>query len=98
MRIFRAQACYSFYERAICTFESGIDTSGSRHESNERMSVRLVTCFSRLSHVFAAVAFCWIADRPRYEVLINGFKRGVSPKHRFRDKSRSVFFLFLVVI
>jgi hypothetical protein len=42
------------------------------------------------SHAFAVVvALCWIADRPAYEVLINGFKRGVSPKHRFRDKSRS---------
>ncbi|GLB33462.1 putative adenosine-deaminase (editase) [Lyophyllum shimeji] len=35
-------------------------------------------------------ALCWTADtEPKpYEVLINGFKRGVSPKHRFHEKAR----------
>ncbi|KAG7445941.1 adenosine deaminase/editase [Guyanagaster necrorhizus] len=34
-------------------------------------------------------SLCWIADSHKtYEVLINGFKRGVSPKHRLREKSR----------
>ena len=34
-------------------------------------------------------ALCWIADSTKpHEVLINGLKRGVSPKHRFREKSR----------
>ncbi|KAK0498367.1 adenosine deaminase/editase [Armillaria luteobubalina] len=34
-------------------------------------------------------SLCWIADSQKtHEVLINGFKRGVSPKHRLREKSR----------
>ncbi|KAM6495697.1 Adenosine deaminase/editase [Amanita muscaria] len=33
-------------------------------------------------------SLCWVAERSTHEVLINGLKRGVSPKHRFRDKSR----------
>lgn len=34
-------------------------------------------------------SLCWIADSEKpHEVLINGLKRGVPPKHRFRDKSR----------
>ncbi|KAK0467884.1 uncharacterized protein EV420DRAFT_432982 [Desarmillaria tabescens] len=34
-------------------------------------------------------SLCWIADSHKmHEVLINGFKRGVSPKHRLREKSR----------
>ncbi|KAK7461378.1 hypothetical protein VKT23_008555 [Stygiomarasmius scandens] len=34
-------------------------------------------------------SLCWFADArsPGYEVLINGYKRGVSPKHRLRDQS-----------
>ncbi|KAK0206100.1 adenosine deaminase/editase [Desarmillaria ectypa] len=33
-------------------------------------------------------SLCWIADSHKtHEVLINGFKRGVSPKHRLREKS-----------
>ncbi|KAJ6567234.1 hypothetical protein DFH09DRAFT_1471186 [Mycena vulgaris] len=32
----------------------------------------------------------WVADSPKPpEVLINGYKRGVAPRHRHRDKSRS---------
>ncbi|KDQ28905.1 hypothetical protein PLEOSDRAFT_1102944 [Pleurotus ostreatus PC15] len=34
-------------------------------------------------------SLCWSADTVRgCEVLINGFKRGVAPKHRHREKSR----------
>ncbi|KAF5388170.1 hypothetical protein D9615_000079 [Tricholomella constricta] len=33
-------------------------------------------------------ALSWIADSKSHEVLINGLKRGVAPKHRFRTKSR----------
>ncbi|KAI0921433.1 hypothetical protein AcW1_004588 [Taiwanofungus camphoratus] len=34
-------------------------------------------------------SLCWIADSPKSpEVLINGFKRGVSPKHRHNPKFR----------
>ncbi|TFK74460.1 adenosine deaminase editase [Pluteus cervinus] len=35
-------------------------------------------------------SLCWIADSPQpgHDVLINGLKRGVSPKHRFREKAR----------
>ncbi|RDB20535.1 tRNA-specific adenosine deaminase 1 [Hypsizygus marmoreus] len=33
-------------------------------------------------------SLAWIADSKPHEVLINGLKRGVSPKHRFREKSR----------
>ncbi|KAH6915279.1 adenosine deaminase/editase [Coprinopsis sp. MPI-PUGE-AT-0042] len=33
-------------------------------------------------------AISWIAETG-HEILINGLKRGVSPKHRFREKSRS---------
>ncbi|PFH52543.1 hypothetical protein AMATHDRAFT_139845 [Amanita thiersii Skay4041] len=33
-------------------------------------------------------SLCWVAERTSFEVLINGFKHGVSPKHRLRDKSR----------
>ncbi|KAF8076038.1 adenosine deaminase/editase [Lyophyllum atratum] len=38
-------------------------------------------------------ALCWVADsEPKpSEVLINGFKRGVSPKHRFREKARYAY-------
>ncbi|KII95943.1 hypothetical protein PLICRDRAFT_34893 [Plicaturopsis crispa FD-325 SS-3] len=32
-------------------------------------------------------SLCWIADSAsRYEVVINGWKRGVSPKHRHKEK------------
>ncbi|KAF5322436.1 hypothetical protein D9619_001060 [Psilocybe cf. subviscida] len=49
-------------------------------------------------------SLCWIAEctpASTPEILINGLKRGVSPKHRYRDKSRplvsrvSFFKLFL---
>ncbi|KAH0587152.1 hypothetical protein H2248_005964 [Termitomyces sp. 'cryptogamus'] len=33
-------------------------------------------------------ALCWVADTSAHEFLINGLKRGVAPKHRFREKSR----------
>ncbi|KAG6896673.1 hypothetical protein C0992_006746 [Termitomyces sp. T32_za158] len=33
-------------------------------------------------------ALSWVADTFPHEFLINGIKRGVSPKHRFREKSR----------
>ncbi|KAF8653600.1 hypothetical protein AX16_003844 [Volvariella volvacea WC 439] len=33
-------------------------------------------------------SLCWIADAPSFDVFINGMKRGVPPKHRFREKSR----------
>jgi len=34
-------------------------------------------------------SLCWISDSEKsFEVLINGLRRGVSPKHRFREKSR----------
>ncbi|KAG6919299.1 hypothetical protein DXG01_007431 [Tephrocybe rancida] len=33
-------------------------------------------------------ALCWTADATSHEFLINGLKRGVSPKHRYREKSR----------
>lgn len=39
----------------------------------------------------AAEALCWIADSLKAsEVLINGLKRGVPPKHRSNPKFRSV--------
>lgn len=31
---------------------------------------------------------CWIADSPKHEVLINGLRRGISPKHRCNPKFR----------
>ncbi|KAF9269766.1 adenosine deaminase/editase [Marasmius fiardii PR-910] len=47
-------------------------------------------------------SLCWWADSPNnLEVLINGFKRGVSPKHRHRERARpqlskiSLFNLYL---
>ncbi|KAF9466422.1 adenosine deaminase/editase [Collybia nuda] len=33
-------------------------------------------------------SLCWIANTKPHEILINGLKRGVSPKHRHREKSR----------
>ncbi|KAF5333735.1 hypothetical protein D9611_002354 [Ephemerocybe angulata] len=33
-------------------------------------------------------AICWTNDLGGHEVLINGLRRGVSPKHRYREKSR----------
>ncbi|EMD40465.1 hypothetical protein CERSUDRAFT_91192 [Gelatoporia subvermispora B] len=34
-------------------------------------------------------SLCWVADSPKlYEVLINGYRRGVSPKHRHTPKFR----------
>ncbi|CAA7259495.1 unnamed protein product [Cyclocybe aegerita] len=33
-------------------------------------------------------SLCWTSGSQRSEVLINGLKRGVSPKHRYREKSR----------
>ncbi|KAF6762903.1 hypothetical protein DFP72DRAFT_987320 [Ephemerocybe angulata] len=35
-------------------------------------------------------AICWTNDLGGHEVLINGLRRGVSPKHRYREKSRYV--------
>lgn len=36
-----------------------------------------------------ALALCYVADSVKpYEVLINGVKRGVSPKHRHLPKFR----------
>ncbi|PPQ77271.1 hypothetical protein CVT25_010853 [Psilocybe cyanescens] len=32
-------------------------------------------------------SLCWSADSQPLEILINGLKRGVSPKHRYREKS-----------
>ncbi|KAF9008846.1 adenosine deaminase/editase [Cyathus striatus] len=32
-------------------------------------------------------SLCWVAESGRHEVYINGLKRGVSPKHRHREKS-----------
>ncbi|THU86121.1 hypothetical protein K435DRAFT_783003, partial [Dendrothele bispora CBS 962.96] len=50
-------------------------------------------------------SLCWFADASglAFEVLINGYRRGVSPKHRIRDKSLpllcklSMFKLFIRV-
>ena len=36
----------------------------------------------------APPALCWTADSHLFEILINGLKRGVSPKHRYREKAR----------
>lgn len=33
-------------------------------------------------------SLCWIADSSTHEVLINGLKRGVPPKHRFKNMFR----------
>ncbi|KAF8914132.1 hypothetical protein CPB84DRAFT_1721009 [Gymnopilus junonius] len=33
-------------------------------------------------------SLCWTADSRSFEVIINGLKRGVSPKDRYREKSR----------
>lgn len=33
-------------------------------------------------------SLCWTADSQPFEILINGLKRGVSPKHRYREKAR----------
>ncbi|KAF8165121.1 adenosine deaminase/editase [Crassisporium funariophilum] len=33
-------------------------------------------------------SLCWTADNDTWEFLINGLKRGVSPKHRYREKAR----------
>ncbi|KAI6128449.1 adenosine deaminase/editase [Pisolithus croceorrhizus] len=33
-------------------------------------------------------SLCWIGDSPAHEVLINGLKRGVPPKHRFKTMFR----------
>ena len=33
-------------------------------------------------------ALCWVAGGAEWEVLINGIKRGVSPKHRPKAKFR----------
>ena len=33
----------------------------------------------------ACAALCWVSERG-WEVLINGQKRGLSPKHRFNSK------------
>ncbi|PPQ68774.1 hypothetical protein CVT24_007716 [Panaeolus cyanescens] len=33
-------------------------------------------------------SLCWNANMACPEILINGLKRGVSPKHRYRDKAR----------
>lgn len=33
-------------------------------------------------------SLCWISDSPTHEVLINGLKRGVPPKHRFKSMFR----------
>lgn len=42
-------------------------------------------------------ALCWIADYAKpYEVLINGLRRGVPPKHRQNPKFRSFVSLFAV--
>ena len=38
--------------------------------------------------LFAPSALCWTADSQPFEILINGLKRGVSPKHRYREKAR----------
>ena len=32
------------------------------------------------------IALCWIADKPRFEVLINGLRRGIAPKNRHNPK------------
>ena len=37
---------------------------------------------------FSPPALCWTADSKPLEILINGLKRGVSPKHRYREKAR----------
>jgi hypothetical protein len=36
---------------------------------------------------YSGAALCWVSERG-WEVLINGQKRGVSPKHRFNSKFR----------
>ena len=42
----------------------------------------------------ALIAFLWISESEPYQVIINGLKRGVAPKHRYRDKSRQEVLLF----
>ena len=43
-----------------------------------------------LTDSFHLSALCWIADTPgAYEVVINGLRRGVPPKHRQNPKFRS---------
>ena len=37
------------------------------------------------------LALCWTADSQSFEILINGLKRGVSPKHRYREKARYIY-------
>ncbi|KAK0191364.1 adenosine deaminase/editase [Armillaria mellea] len=44
---------------------------------------------TKIPDLLRHIALCWMADTHKtHEVLINGFKRGVSPKHRLREKSR----------
>lgn len=44
------------------------------------------------------VAICWQADAVQpHDVLINGMKRGVSPKHRHNPKFRYVIIAYLSV-
>ena len=51
------------------------------------MTVRLIeddTTYLILTKSF--IALCWIADKPKYEVFINGLRRGISPKNRHNPK------------
>ena len=47
------------------------------------------SCQRRMLIQTLSVALCWVADSPNFpEVLINGLRRGVSPKHRSNPKLR----------
>lgn len=73
---------------------SSIYTFTCSNESNvirwivQRMSV-LSHRYLNLTRFSVSSALCWISDSEKpFEVLINGLRRGVPPKHRFREKSR----------
>jgi hypothetical protein len=47
-------------------------------------------CSAEFQVLMALAALCWIADPETEEALINGYRRGVSPKHRHNPKFRYV--------
>ena len=51
--------------------------------------VRILLLLLSLPLTVASIALCWVANSPQaHEVVINGLKRGVPPKHRQNPKFR----------
>jgi tRNA-specific adenosine deaminase 1 len=79
------QTIYPFHRLEFCP----LAFCAGRAEYLRRMSACFFLVLWVIGSIFCImIALVWISDSGTHHVLINGMKRGVAPKHRYREKSR----------